>query len=177
MLGDSHSELWRYANNCQQDFSFEVTALLGASALGLKEKPGAPWSTRAAFRYALARHAGDSNGGVILNFGEIDASHLIHVRAAARGESVEEGALEAADRIAEFAKEVVEPAFAECGLSRAGSDRRPSFLDRKARIRHAAAQYRPTGIHREYTSYLPTFWTETVPTWTLEILRGVIHRT
>ena len=123
------------------------------------------------FRYALARHARDSNGGVILNFGEIDASHLVHVRAAAKGESVEEGALEAADRIAEFAKEVVEPAFAECGLSR------PSSLDGKARIWHLAAQYRPTGIHREYTSYLPTFWMETAPTWTLEKRCGVIHRT
>ena len=149
MLGDSHSELWRYANNCQQDFSFEVTALLGASALGLKEKPGAPWSTRAVFRYALARHAGDSNGGVILNFGEIDASHLVHVRAAARGESVEVGALEAADRIAEFAKEVVEPAFAECGLSRAGSDRQARrFLIE----RHGSGTSPPSIVRRGSTA-------------------------
>ena len=68
---------------------------MGATALGVR-KPES-WS-RAIFSHAIRRHGAHSNGGVIVQLGEIDCGNVIHLR---RG-SVQDGAVEAASRLMSF---------------------------------------------------------------------------
>jgi len=128
VLGDSHASAWSMLRHCSGVTDTHAASSVviqhvcsrsGATMLGLSNTgsvsanaEGFPlWSTRAVFEKVLSRHAPYSDGGVILHLGEVDASHLIHARAARNGETASTGALLAASRFANFVAEVVQPHF------------------------------------------------------------------
>ncbi len=96
--------------HCSNDITVDlVESSWGSTMLELKAKPEGVVSSRIIYGHALRRHGSTLTGGVILHAGEVDAAHLVHLRARQRSESVERSCAEAVSRFVEFTKTIVEP--------------------------------------------------------------------